>query len=164
MDCKSVGERVKARKRALGLTANDLSLRANVPEDTINNIIYGRTTDPRVESLMRIAKALDISLDHLVFGDPQNTPTDASPREDQKPKFNIDDYVQSLKENHSREIASLIASHDRHIQDMKDANAREVQAVREHCNEVRRTHNFWRALSCGLIAVIMGILTLIKVG
>ena len=158
IDCKSVGARIKARKTALQITVGELYEKSGVPEDTINNIVYGRTTDPRIESLARIAVALDTTLDYIVFGTPPNAPKDEDPHKTQTNHFSSDDYVKSLKEDHAREIALLIESHDRHIKDMKDANAREVQAVREHCNDFKRARNFWRNLSSGLITLVLAML------
>ena len=155
MDCKSVGERVKARKRALKFTVEDLSNKSGVPEDTINNIIYGRITDPRIETIARIAVALNISLDHIVFG---TAPAEGTPPEDPKRIADIDQHVQTLKEHHAREVASLIEAHDRHVRDMKEAHEREVAAVREHFSEIRHTQTFWRSLSCGLGALTLLVL------
>lgn len=146
IDCKSVGARIKARKMALQITVNDLHEKSGVPEDTINNIVYGRTTDPRIESLAKIAMALDTTLDYIVFGTQPTAQIVTAPQ-----RSDVDDRIQSLKEYHAREIASMIESHDRHIKDVKEAHEREIHAVRDHATEIRRTHNFWRALSCVLI-------------
>ncbi len=153
IDCKSVGQRIKARKMALQITVKDLEKKSGVPEDTINNIVYARTTDPRVETLANIVIALDTSLDYIVFGTQPTAPIVSTPQ-----RADIEDRIQTLKEYHAREIASMTESHDRHIKDMKEAHEREVSAVRDHAAEIRHTHNFWRALSCALIAIIMVIL------
>lgn len=148
IDCKSVGARIKARKMALHITVNDLYVKSGIPEDTINNIVYGRTADPRIETLAKIAMALDTTLDYIVFGTQPTEQIVPAPRAD------IDDRIQTLKEYHAREIASITASHDRHINDMKEAHAHEVHAVKDHAAEIRRTHDFWRALSCVLIVAV----------
>ena len=153
IDCKSVGARIKARKTALQITVSDLHEKSGVPEDTINNIVYGRTTDPRMESLARIAAALDTTLDYIVFGT-----TPATQSEEQTPRSEIDDRIQSLKEYHAREVATLVESHDRHVKDMKEAHEREVTAVREHATELHKNLTFWRALSCGLFAILFVLL------
>ena len=157
MDCKSVGERIKARKQAIKLTVEELSHKSGIPEDTINNIIYGRTSDPRIESLAKIAQALDTTLDYLVLGKDPSTQNDEALHKDQN-HFDTDRYVQSLKETHAHEIASIRESHAQHVLDMKETHAREVTAVRDHANEIRLARNFWRALSCGLAMTILVIL------
>lgn len=149
IDCKSVGQRIKARKMALQITVNDLEKKSGVPEDTINNIVYARTADPRVETLAKIAMALDTTLDYIVFGTQPTASIVSTPQ-----RSDIDDRIQSLKEYHAREIASMTESHDRHMKDVKEAHEREVHAVRDHASEIRRTHDFWRALSCALIVTV----------
>lgn len=153
IDCKSVGARIKTRKMALQMTVNDLHEKSGVPEDTINNIVYGRTTDPRIESLARIAAALDTTLDYIVFGIQPSAQIVSTPQ-----RSDVDERIQSLKEYHAREVASLIESHERYIEDMKEAHEREVVAVRDHTADIRRTHDFWRALSCALVIGIFVLL------
>lgn len=153
IDCKSVGQRIKTRKMALQMTVGDLEKKSGVPEDTINNIVYARTSDPRVETLAKIAMALDTTLDYIVFGSQPSAQIVNVPQ-----RADIDDRIQTLKEYHAREVASMVESHDRHLKDMKEAHEREVHAVKEHATEIRHTHDFWRALSCALLVVIMVIL------
>ena len=158
IDCKSVGQRIKARKMALQITVYDLYLKSGIPEDTINNIVYGRTADPRIETLAKIAMALDTTLDYIVFGTQTSAQIDDTPRKDPTHSSNIDDHIRNLKEHHEKEIASILESHERYIRDMKEAHEREVIAVRDYAGEIRRIRNFWRALACGLATIIFVIL------
>lgn len=148
MDCKSVGERIKARKHELGITANDLYERSGVPLDTINNIVYGRTSDPRIESLAKIAQALDISLDHIVFGKaraPQPQTKEDQPSE-HKCHYNSERYIQTLKEVHQREMENHCKAKD------------------ELIAELRKSHDIWRKMSCILMGVIGAILVWLIIG
>lgn len=148
MDCKSVGERIKARKHALGITANDLFEKSGVPLDTINNIVYGRTADPRIESLARIAVALDTSLDYIVFGkntDPQ-TPVNEEPQKAHKCSFDVERYIKVLTDAHEREM---------------DAQAKAKDEIIE---ELRGNLNFWRKLSCVFMTFLGAILVVLIVG
>lgn len=135
MDCKSVGERIKARKHAINITANDLCERSGVPLDTINNIVYGRISNPSIEALSRIAIALDISLDYLVHGKTQ--PDQAKDEEPKAPehkcKFDSDRYIKILDDVHKRELES------------------QAKAKNEIIMELRDSCDFWRKLSCTLI-------------
>lgn len=148
MDCKSVGERIKARKQFLGITANDLFEKSGVPLDTINNIVYGRITNPSIESLSKIAIALDTSLDHLVLGKPLETAAKVElPKEpEHKCKFDIERYIQVLTEVHQREMESHSRAKDELIVELRDSN------------------NFWRKLSCTLIAFLGATLVCLTVG
>ena len=144
MDCKAVGDRIKARKHELGITANDLCERSGVPLDTINNIVYGRTSDPRMESLAKIAQALDVSLDYLVFGkspDPQPHANEEPHKDDHHQcRYNIELYIATLNEVHKRELDAQCAAKD------------------ELIAELRKGHDFWRTLSCILVVFLALIL------
>lgn len=148
IDCKSVGERIKARKQALGITANDLFEKSGVPLDTINNIVYGRSTDPRIESLARIAVALDTTLDHIVFGksaEPQ-PPAKEDHHKAHKCYFDSERYIQVITDTHQREM---------------DSHAR---AKDELILELRNSNTFWRKLSCSLIIFLGVMLVCLSVG
>lgn len=148
IDCKSVGERIKARKHALGITANDLYEKSGVPLDTINNIVYGRSSDPRIESLARIAVALDTTLDHIVFGknpDPQ-TPVKEDPQKEHKCYFDSERYIQILTNGHEREMAA------------------QAKAKDEIIEELRGHLTFWRKLSCVFMVFLGAILVVLIIG
>ena len=67
------------------LTAQDVADRCDVPVGTIQNILSGKSADPRIETCVMIARGLGISLDFLaglqyaqkIIDDP--TPTDQMP-------------------------------------------------------------------------------------
>lgn len=158
IDCKSVGARIKARKLALQMTVGDLYEKSGVPEDTINNIVYGRTTDPRIDSLARIAVALDTTLDYIVFGTQPSAPIEDTSRENHAHRSHGDDHSHISKEHHDKDIASLIESHDRHIKDMKEAHDREIRAIHNHSRDLLKARNFWRITSCILITILIGAL------
>ena len=145
MDCKAVGERIKARKQALKMTVEDLYRKSGVPEDTINNIIYGRTTDPRIESLAKIAQALDVSLDFIVFGKAQD-PQPQKKEEPQTCQFDVDKYIQVMSDYHARELE--------HHSKAKD----------ELITELRQHNAFWRKLCTGLIGFLGAIIVWLVVG
>ena len=152
IDCKSVGERIKARKHTLGITANDLFEKSGVPLDTINNIVYGRSADPRIESLARIAVALDTTLDYIVFGksaDPQ-PPVKEEPKKEHRCTYDCERYIQLMTEAHNREMAAQAKAKD--------------EIIEEH----HRNLKFWRALSCvfmaflGVILICLAISTIFR--
>lgn len=158
MDCKSVGDRIKARKEALHITTNDVYERSGVPQDTINNIIYGRISNPSVEALGHIAIALDTTLDYLVFGNCPNPQTEEIPHKEHKCCFDADRYVQSLKDAHAQEIAALREAHAKHVQDMKETHEREIAAIQHHSDDLKKARNFWRTMSCIQTGIITAIL------
>lgn len=142
MDCKSVGDRIKARKEALHMTANDLCEKSSVPLDTINNIIYGRIANPSIEALGKIALALDTTLDYLVFGNCPNPQTEEKPQQAQPHQccFDSERYIQSLIDVHDREMKAQEKAKDQLI------------------DEMRKGRDSWRTLSLVLIGILVAIL------
>lgn len=53
-----------------GLTARGLSLHASLSEDTVRNIISGRSREPRGEAVATLAAFLGVTLESLLEGDP----------------------------------------------------------------------------------------------
>lgn len=47
-------------------TIVELSEKSNVPLNTLKNILYGRTINTKIETLMAIAEAFDVSVDFLI--------------------------------------------------------------------------------------------------
>lgn len=65
-DVKIINNRVYAKMVKLNYTIERLSEESAVPVDTIRNIIYGRTTNPRIQTIMSLCDALDMSVYELM--------------------------------------------------------------------------------------------------
>jgi transcriptional regulator with XRE-family HTH domain len=140
MDCKSIGERIKARKQALGITANDLVERSGVPLDTINNIVYGRISNPSIDSIGKISIALETTIDYLVFGNCPNPQVEEKHHKDHHCCFDAERYIQSMIDVHKREMEAQCKAKDELIE------------------ELRKSQNFWRKLCCIFMAFLGAIL------
>lgn len=68
-----IKDRVTQMMRSKGLTQADLRRITGLGSSQISYIIQGRTTDPRLSTAMKIADALDVSLDWLAGRDSQKT-------------------------------------------------------------------------------------------
>jgi transcriptional regulator with XRE-family HTH domain len=66
-ETRGLGARVAARRRALGLTQEELAERANVNLKTVQGLEQGRT-EPELRSMRQIARVLDTTIDALVDG------------------------------------------------------------------------------------------------
>jgi len=62
----TLSENIKKYRAKLGISQDKLSKRANVTYNTIIKIESGATSNPRVETLKRIADALNVSVDNLI--------------------------------------------------------------------------------------------------
>ena len=148
MDCKSVGERIKALKQANNITANDLCEKSGVPLDTINNIVYARISNPSIDSLSRIALALDTTLDYIVLGKTQPVPAKAETAKDPESKHHVDieQFIEILSDAHRREMESHARSKD------------------EIIVELHESRDFWRKMACTLITFLGVLLVCFAVG
>lgn len=71
-----LGQKVRARREALGLSQEELALRCQFDRKAIQNVEYGRSStkkdgayslgNPKLETVFTIAKALEISVGYLV--------------------------------------------------------------------------------------------------
>lgn len=62
----SLAENLKALQAQKNLTTAEFAEKANLPPDTINKIRAGATQNPNMETLSRMASALECSIDDLV--------------------------------------------------------------------------------------------------
>lgn len=61
-----IGENIKKYRLKLGMSQDALSKKANLAFHTIAKIESGSTSDPRIETLKKIAKGLNVSVDDLI--------------------------------------------------------------------------------------------------
>lgn len=48
------------------ITLNDISIASGIPMNTLNTFLYGKSNDMRISNVVKIAQALDVSIDELV--------------------------------------------------------------------------------------------------
>jgi transcriptional regulator with XRE-family HTH domain len=58
--------RTSAARRELGLTQSELARRAGVKLDTLRSIEQGKTRNPGILTVLRLAEELNVTLDSLV--------------------------------------------------------------------------------------------------
>lgn len=63
-----IAQNIKKYRKKKGVSQDKLSKLAGVTYNTIIKIESGATTNPRVETLRIIAKALDVTVDSLLNG------------------------------------------------------------------------------------------------
>ena len=67
-----ISERLKELLRINNMTKEELAEKCDLPLETIRNIYYGKTTDPKVSTVMKIAKVFNLSVNCLM-GECQHT-------------------------------------------------------------------------------------------
>ena len=62
----TIGKNIKKYREKLGISQDKLSKLAGITLHTITKIESGATPDPRIETLKKIAKGLNVSVDDLI--------------------------------------------------------------------------------------------------
>ena len=68
-------ENIKKLKKEKGLTNESLSEKSGISVGTLNKLLSGATTDPKLSTLRPLADALEVSLDELLAIRKENTGT-----------------------------------------------------------------------------------------
>lgn len=63
---------LRRRRERAGLTQDELARRAEVKVDTLRAIEQGRTLNPGIMTVLRLADVLAVSLDELVRSEPRH--------------------------------------------------------------------------------------------
>lgn len=61
-------KRIKDEKKKQKLTNKELSEVTGIPLGTVNKILSGDSKDPQVSAIIKIAQALNVSADYVIFG------------------------------------------------------------------------------------------------
>ena len=61
-----IGERIKYWRKEKGITQDTLAKKADIPYTTLAKIESKIVTNPRMETLIKIAAGLEISVDELI--------------------------------------------------------------------------------------------------
>lgn len=88
-----LSQRIDEAMRVRGMSQADLCRATKMGSSKISYILQGKTTDPRISTLIKIADALDISLDYLV-----GTRDDAAPRLTREESALLSDYRECTPE------------------------------------------------------------------
>lgn len=59
-------ELMRSQMKRLGIGNKELSKRSGVPLRTVNNVLGGITTNPTIDNLMALTKALDLTVNDVV--------------------------------------------------------------------------------------------------
>jgi transcriptional regulator with XRE-family HTH domain len=79
----TIGQSVKDLRAAVGLTQQELAVKAGLSVSVVSQIEQGTNADPRLSTLAALARALGVNLDQLAGG---TTPAPEPPGEKPAPK------------------------------------------------------------------------------
>ena len=69
----ALSNRMKELMRAKDWDIEDVAEKSGLPYETVRNVYYGKTADPKISTIMKLAKAFNLSVNCLM-GDCQHTP------------------------------------------------------------------------------------------
>ena len=129
-------DNLKELKKNKGMTCKQLSLDTNIPESTIKRIFSGDTDNPYVDTVRRIAIALDSSLDEIFA--------------ETKVVVATDDLVE-IKENADVAEAErdLVMVENEMLKTKNAALTTEVELLKkelQHKEEIIAVHNYYNKL------------------
>lgn len=76
-DFDAMIDRIKKRKKELGLTNQQLSVASGVPYGTLNKILGSETKEPSINNIIRISLALGLSTEYVISGEEKSTPPES---------------------------------------------------------------------------------------
>jgi transcriptional regulator with XRE-family HTH domain len=80
-DVQMMITRIKEIKKQKGFSNDTLSIQSGIPKGTLAKILGSETKDPQISSIIKIANALEVSADYLVFGEVRKPAAELSPVE-----------------------------------------------------------------------------------
>ena len=89
-------DRIKKIKKERKLSNEELSKSSGIPIGTLAKILGSETKDPQISNIIKIAEALEISADYLIFGEIRNSFSSAS--------FDIVKIYENLNEEGKRRL------------------------------------------------------------
>lgn len=63
---QSIGDKIKQLRLKQGLTQDALAKKANIPYTTLTKIESNVITRPTIQTVVKIAKGLEVSIDNLI--------------------------------------------------------------------------------------------------
>jgi len=69
LDVQAVGDRIKKRRKELGLTQMDIKEKTGISSGNISDIEHGNRL-PAATTLVQLAEVLDCSIDYILIGPP----------------------------------------------------------------------------------------------
>lgn len=121
-------ELLKKLMQDKNLTPAEMEKRRGVPEQTVKNIVNGKTGNPGIENLAPICEELDIPIEYVLFS--HNKEVESKVIKDNPSAYN-------LKEMYEFQVAILNKAHETEINNIREHYEREVKAHEKEMNNMR---------------------------
>lgn len=110
------------------LTPAEMEKRTGVPEQTVKNIVNGKTGNPGIETLAPICEELGIPIEDVLFS--RNKEIETKVLKEEPSAYN-------LKEMYEFQISILNKAHETEINNIREHYEREVKAHEKEMNNMR---------------------------
>ena len=157
MDAKQVSNYIVRLFKETGLTHEIVAEKSGRSLSTVKNLYYGKTEDPRIDTVAPVLYVLGGSLDELYTGQPRDVLQESS-ISSLKEMFECQ--VAEMNRINEAHINNIRAHYEQHRKDFKEnvemrlADKREI--IKEKTSQVR----LWRILAGIGYAVLIGLLIL----
>ena len=102
-DFEAMIERIKAKKKELGITNKQLSEMSDVSFGTLNKILGSETKEPSINNIIKISVALGLSTDYVINGTEKKE--NPSPVEDEREAYR--NMLSELTEDELKEMKNF---------------------------------------------------------
>lgn len=157
MDAKQVSNYIVKLFKETGLTHEIVAEKSGRSLSTVKNLYYGKTEDPRIDTVAPVLYVLGGSLDELYTGQPKDVLQESS--------------ISSLKEMFECQLAeinrineahinNIRAHYEQHREDFKENVERRLADKREIIKEKEKQINFFKIVAAVGYAILIGLLIL----
>ena len=143
---KEALEKVKIAFEKSGWTYEGLAIKSGVPEQTVKNVMKGRTADPRFETLHRLTDALE-----AYIGDP----AEESEKHAEVQAVQPDDYRESLIAALYERIDVDEQRYKEEVKEIKELYEARLVEERRVADERIKLKNRWLCILAAAIALIL---------
>lgn len=145
-----MADRIRTRMDELKMTNQDLADKSHTPLPTINRIVSGQTEDPKLQTILAIAMALDVSVDVLAGRAIEaDRPMQESPAVAacQNMLSSVQDVhandLQRLEEQQGRELELMEQAHKRLMAELEARHERDLDRHERHHSERYAAQSVW---------------------
>ncbi|WP_029573010.1 LexA family protein [Pseudomonas syringae] len=103
----TIALRLRAKMNEKDLSENELGRRSGVPQPTIHRILNGDSSTPRKATVEKLARALGVTPEWLLFGGTQGNVLPASPPHKEAKKYPVISWVAAGAWSQSADVSQL---------------------------------------------------------
>lgn len=161
MNCdeKFIAHYTSAKIKEFDIPYDTVAKKSNSSEDTVKNIVSGKTTNPGIRTIAPIVYAAHGSLDEMCLGKKLNENSNAPTIE-----F-LEQRIVEIQRQHEKHVADIRSHYEQHRQDYKEhtehrlADKREIIAQQEeHIKSIKKENYHSKISTIVCLAILISLL------